>query len=277
MSEHAFTDIVSLVLDLDDRDIYNEVRSQIDLTVTTVVPDSGNLFADKTVQYSSTSDLFPDIHPASTHFNLDPSESKALTIYVEPGDTQITWGDVSAIGVDYVTLAQVAWIPPIVSSDQKSITLTVTNPSASHIMAFIALTATYNYLAVGATSHEETGMQTLLVKATAAESQQKYARRSMTLAWPVGQSQEETAAIATDTLNKKSEPKPRLTGHLQGTTDELIVQMLIRLIGDRITVVSTALAMSQDFYIASIHLEHAVGDVLKADWGLELAGPEPPS
>jgi hypothetical protein len=266
-----------ITLEFDDREIYNDIRSQIDITATTVVTDSPEQYANK-----DAFDMKEGIVP--------PSGSTTITLHPSAGDIAETWISQSAEGYHILGVWNPNADPPelawgnqagiwhvevfslqvtVNSSSSDFIDLTLTN-TTSYEIAGVAATAIYRYLSMDAATHEETGTKTLTVRELDETSKKLFGRRVMNLVWPLGQTQEQTVSLAQAYKARLKDPVPRLSMTVQGKTDDLITQIFTRKISDLITVINTDLGLNADCYINAINIYHDPFGLLTAEWTLEI-------
>ena len=260
MSLYTFTD-GRLVLKLSEREIYNDIRAQIDVTLTTVVTDSPPAAGGVRVVISKE-ELF-----------LTAGNSGSMSVNSKIGDPP---GLVWAVGGSFLTAGPgsytetLGWDLPttLSSSSDSSATYLVTNNKG--VDGYVHTSGVYSYPAVGATTHSESNTQTLTVLTSNPDSIQKYGRRVMDLVWPQGQSQADTIALAEAYANKYSEPVPTLTYTVLGKTVALVEQIFTRRISDLITIQQPDIGLSADFFINSVSIGNSRG-MVNATWGLEMA------
>jgi hypothetical protein len=249
-----------ITLEYSDREIYNDVRSQIDITVTTVVMDSPDTYAIKQAVY------------VGYESSLVNGATIQQTLYSKSGLTQITWqSSTAAAGGQYgvspnITTPRISCT--VVSTTSTSCTVSITNDSG-YDLSYVFSWVDYQYLSSGAVYSEKTGMSILTVRATDDTSIAKYGRRVFNMVWPLGQTQAETEALAQAYLQRYAEPIPLMTMNVWGKTDALITQIFTRKISDLITIVNTDLGLSADFYINQIDIYHDPYGLVTATWLLE--------
>ena len=274
MSLHTFTE-GRLILKLSEREIYNDIRAQIDVSLTTVVPD-GEAVYDNGFVYYFIGSLVSWYPPVET--DLGASETRSVTLSLSDwplrytkayGKTELTW--TSATGLAFDAASNMTPLPvSITAYDADSITFEVTNPNSSVAQADCMITLNYSCLALGATFHSENNTSTLSVLTSNPDSIQKYGRRVMDLVWPQGQTQADTIALAEAYASKYSEPVPTATYTIQGKNAELVEQIFMRRISDLITIVQADIGLSADFFIDSVNISNSQG-MANATWGLVMA------
>lgn len=254
--------MASMTVSFSDREIYNDIRSQIDITVTNVVID------DPLVSYGNE-----EYERYGNIYNLKNGESKSITITGPEAYKQsyLHWTGENAIG--YPISGSDTYILNIVvdSSDLDSITITVTNNSGIDLL-YAKVTAIYVYTSLTGIvpqSHTETGTETLTIRSIDATSIAAYGRRSMNLTWPLGQTQEQTQALADAYLVKYKDPVPVLTMSVLGKTQAIATTLLGLKISDLITIINTELGLNGDYYINTIDVSHNCDGLLLYTFGLE--------
>lgn len=280
MSLATFDDTMKfLTVEYDDREVYNDIRSEIDLTVTDVVLDADAVYGQDVA-----------ITGAKQVIGVGSSITATITVYATDRLPVIEWLDYSAVGyyttgvysggavpagyfviniggTSYLALEVVMQVG-LSSSDNKSINLSLTNVSGQTLAEYTAR-ATYKYLASDVVTHEETGIRTITIRETDDASILAYGRRVLNLTWPLGQTENQTLALAQAYLARYKDPVPRLRMTVYGKTDALIEQIFTRKISDLITVQNTTLGLNADFYINNINLYHDPYGLPIAEWTLE--------
>jgi hypothetical protein len=253
----TFNDTMAdIIYELDDREIYNDIRSQIDVTETIIVGDAGAEYDEKTI--------------VSSDFPLNESETRSVTLTVLTGHTALSWFGFLAYANYGIWSGPVSttWTPTVTSQDGTTIVFDVTNPQVKYA-ASAWVRATYRYLSRPEISHPETGQRTLTVRSTDTTSIAKYGRRVMYLPWPLGQTEVQMQTLVDAYKTRHSEPVARLSMTLLGRDDNLIVQILTRKVSELVTVVNTELGLNDTFYINTINPEHNIDGLLQARWTLE--------
>lgn len=254
-SVYTFTD-GHIVIKLNDREIYNDIRSQIDITLTPVVIDTPAVYGYDTPLWKATP-------PDFSIFNLGIGASKTVVIPTLNERSAISWSGAYAYAYGDSCSAT------ILSSDSGSATVEVANTDAKIIIvAFVS--ATYQYLKTGATSNTTTGSQTLTVLTSDAASIQKYGRRTFDMQWPQGQTQAEMETLSEAYCSKHCEPVPTAVYTVLGKTVALVEQIFTRRISDLITIQQPDIGLDADFFINSVSIGNS-GGLVKATWGLEMA------
>lgn len=262
MSVATFDDTMKdISITLGVREIYNDIRSAIDITVTNVVLDALEQYENETVyQYGAWGQS-----PGVFEMTID------ARIYWEGAWRTITnvsaWSDIVVQGsVSGGALTDLPYT--IVSNGASQLVLSITN-NLSGVLFECAVRANISFLNVPAIYHEETGEQTLTIRVTDETSIKKYGRRVMDLEWPLGQTQEVTQTIAEAYLTRFKEPIPFIEMVLLGKTDDLIEKIFTLVVSDLITVTNSALGLSGDFYINAKRISHSPFGLLECVLSLE--------
>jgi len=252
----TFSDTMAeIIYELDDREIYNDIRSEIDVTDTQIIVDTG-------AEY--------DTYNVGKYISLSGNETKSVTLYSREGDRSVTWVSAQAygyFGLDSELKDQI-FGATITSSTSTSVTIEVTNPFSTYCPD-VHVWATYSYLVSPETTHEESLIRTLQVRGIDNNSIAKYGRRVMNLTWPLGQTEAQMQSFVDKYCDRYSEPVARVTMTLLG--DTLITQILTRKISEKITVVNTRLGLNTNFYINAIDISHDASGLLEAKYTLEAA------
>jgi hypothetical protein len=252
----------TLSVEWDDREIYNDVRSEIDITTETVITEPGT---DPVYQTYLRSQRFSG--------TMAIGATRDVTITALPEHLSPTWlsAEADASGTDYDDPNNYKLPASLLSTSGSSAVYRVTNNTATSVNPF-ALNAWYQYTVTPAhdgTSHTDTGQQTITVRATDATSIAKYGRRTMNLTWPMGQTQEQMTALVNSYVAKYAEPVARLTMTVQGDSDTNIVEILTRKVSDKIEIICAALGLDGNFWIDSVAIGHNVFGVIEATWVCE--------
>jgi hypothetical protein len=304
----TFTDTMAdISIELNDREIYNDIRSKIDITEeTTTVGDGTPAGYNLWFLYAPG--------PYNTINNLLPGESRDITLYAKLGHTNVTWLKVWCRGASPDSIYDLSqsecvglggnWYPPydpsfpayshsicyfppntdqitvsilsqgtvvIGTTTRYYITIRVVNTSALKSDAMVEVI--YQYLAQEAIDGQvtvETMRRTLTVRATDATSIAKNGRRVMNLTWPLGQTQDQMQSLVEGYLERYKGAVAVGTMRIQGSTDALVVEILTRKVSDRITINHTTLSMvAVDFFINSVDIVHDTEGLLEATWQLE--------
>lgn len=280
MSVATFSDTMcKLICNIDDRKIYNDIRSEIDISETVVVLDE-----EATYSTFDTHDLVGIAgDPPYENFWHDLAPSANVEHYVYASKKH--WGYVTNwmsvyvrayyLQDGYVYLSSQFEVPITetykydggAGYDYKALASITNNESVNYSVYF--LYAIYEYQVAPIVTHNETNTYTVVVNVTDSSSIQKYGRRELNLTWALGQTQQQMEAIIAKYLALLKEPLPYLSMILKGSTDALILQILSRKISDRITIVNTRLGLNADFFINSVNVYHDNQGVLTGEYSIE--------
>jgi hypothetical protein len=249
----------TLTYEVDDREIYNDVRSEIEITEETIVTPPGS---DPVYAYGQTRRGIGD---------FDIMEEKDVWTENLTGLSGLTFMDGWGEGGVGFTLRLTATLVSVDTVGAYTHAVYhVVNDSGSLVVA--TLVANYMYTVAPAydgTPHTDTNQRTLTVRTTDATSIAKYGRRTMNLTWPMGQTQAQMQALVDSYISRFSEPIPRITMTVQGSTDAMVIHILTRKVSDKITVLCAPLGLAADFWIDSIEVSHNVYGILEAQWVCE--------
>lgn len=250
--------MADIIYELDDREIFNDIRSQLDYTETETVVD-----AEEDREYAWS------VQNAGKY--LDPGQSREGTLAVSSGRIATRW-EIQWHGAttgpphydDYYDYT-------VVLSDKTDTTCVVTFKNTGSLYAQVGAHVAYRYLysTTPEASHEETVFRTLMVRATDPTSIKKYGRRVMNLTWPMGATQEQSQSLVNSYANRYSEPIARVKMTLKGSDDTLRVQILTRKISEKITVISSDLGLNSDFFINNIDFSDNPDELIRLVWILE--------
>ncbi len=239
--------MMEVVYELDDREIYNDIISEI-------VRTRDNLILSEQGR-ENLRQVYVD-GPA-----LASGEEIPFTIYAE-GDDYVTkwwvahwgWGVAFDGSINLLGTTIVAEF-----NDHKDIL--VKNISLVDYERFIIIQKYY---------YVSPMIGTFRVRATDATSKAKYGRRVMNLTWPLVQTRANMQSMVDAYRERFKEPVARLSTIVRGSTDALIVQILSRRISDKITLVVDKLGLTAtDFFINSVEVSHSADGLLEARWMLE--------
>ena len=114
----------------------------------------------------------------------------------------------------------------------------------------------------------------LEVYASDDESITKYGKRTLNLTWPLGETEVVAQSIVDSYLAKYKEPFPTISVTFWAT-DDLIDRLLSRHISDRVEIISTLAKFDADCFIDKIDISWNPGEPLKVKWGLSYITAEP--
>ncbi len=258
--------MAEITYDLDDREIYNDIRAETEITETTT-----DLVTDEEAEYGTGhSSAIRDV-------TLYPGQSYSGIVHAPSSAPQFSWVRAMAQGsLDLANGSGIVYdnLPCVISSvNGYSCTITFTNNTPA-VLHRCSASAIYQYLVNGPVMHEETETKqlTYTIYATDETSKEAYGRCSRSLDWPLGQTKSQMQSIANAYLARYKDPYPRVTMRLLGSDDTKIALILALDISNRITVINSEIGMSANFFINSINLTHDLRDtgLLEATFDLEI-------
>jgi len=255
MSDFIINDTMAGIrCEIEDREIYNDIRSDTGISDTQTIIDSDPTYSRKYFH----------------RYTGLPADEKTYrrTFYVSEGTTALSWSIGSHSAADYDYNPYYNYYIKIVSSDSSKCVIEYKNTGSTG--ATLEYTISYRYLTSEGSSHEETIYSTLKVRATDDTSIRKYARRVMNLTWPEGTELTQMQALVDSYCVRYAEPMPKLTMTLKGSTNELLTDIMTGEISDTVTVTCTNLGLTaEDFFINSISIRIEIDGMPVATWGLE--------
>lgn len=275
MSEATFNNtMLDITLEYSDREIYNDIRSQVDITVVT--PGEGTWDSIEAVDtaigvysygtYSVDNGQYVDItlYTRATYYSALVWENPIADVSYIVAGGYFGVGNYVESGFYHATIEC-----SIVTSDNRSVTIRVTN-DIGYTIDILNVKCNYTYKKYEKVfGNPTTGTQSLTVHEENATSIALYGRRTMNLVWPLGQSEEQTRALALSYLARYKDPVPILRMTVIGKTDALIEQIYTRKVSDLITAINTELGMNADYYINNKRIYHDPFGLPVVDWTLE--------
>ncbi len=293
MSTFNATDLNQFTLEISDRDIYNDIRSETDVTTETEVQGDGTPEEHSQIEVPKDGNV-------KVVLAADSSENVVFT--AQTGHTDVTWVEAEVVyarrtreydiseaeceGADgtwfaagdtypsccyYPDIADTLGVQSMIRT-KTTWTVRITNPYSYEVRA--EPRAIYSYLSQEAiegpiTVHTHT--RTLTIRSTDATSIKKYGRRVMNLVWPMGQSEEQAQSLIDAYCDRYSEPVSFASMVIEGNTDAKITQILDMDIDDKHTFVHPGLDMNQDFFVnnISVTLNREGTGLLTGTFGLE--------
>jgi len=260
MSDFTVNDTMAEIrYELDDREIYNDIRSEIGILISETVVD-----ADPTYNWQSFT-RFPKIRAGDTirlHFTAE---------YASPSNWYI-----KSHSATYISCIHPYNISPYCDYSIKLVTIDgnrkkaveITNTGSSN--GSFRIVVRYKYKATDKITHEEITPVTLTVRATDSTSIREYARRVMNLTWSEGTEEDDMQTLVDHYLARYKDPVARVVCILKGSTDTLRTQIITREISDLITVVCANLGLNADCFINSISISGDPTGIPVCTWGLEI-------
>jgi len=221
--------------ELDDRFIYNDIRSSIGTTKTETVVDADPLYEWR---------LWQEYHslpnPGETTFRY-------FTASVDP----VAWRLRDILCYDYSYVPYSGFQIDLITVDDpngRAIELKNTGSSGGTIKYIVE----YKCLVADVVTHEESVFSTMTVRAYDETSILQYGRRTMNLVWPVGATEQQMQSIVDRYLAKHKDPAARLVVTLKGENDTIRAIIFGCEISEDVTVVCANLGLNDAFYIDSI-------------------------
>lgn len=220
-------DAIELGYDLDDQNIFNKIIAKAEYEETETIATEQT--ATDTISVTIKTDYF-----------------KYYTVALCPQDTVLSWGTPKVYGkVDGEWQLVSPQDPEVVSTSAHKMEVKFF-PYGSSIWYKITCDYTYSYWEY---TDETTTVETEHT-AEDADSIAKYGLRTKLLDLPFKLNAQGLAeSLVNSYLSYYKEPHAKVQLTIIGKTDELLTQILTRHVSDRITVISSALGLSADFYI----------------------------
>lgn len=252
----------SFALEISAREIYNDIRSECDVTaILTVRPDA-------------TPDLFETFRAGAWAEPILAGTTQQIVATADPDHSEVVWQDISSFSFGPETLlgwgqgaceelggywryssmlrTSLCSLPQelvdqdvefeIVHRGDTTCTIELTNNSAYDIRGVWYV----QYIAV---SPE---LRYIKQRATNTVSIRKYGRRVMNLPWPLGITPTQMQSLIDNYCERYSEPVSLASMSLEGDTDAKITQILGIRIDDKHEIVHAGLDMTQEFFVNSI-------------------------
>jgi len=254
MSDFTVNDTMAEIrLELDDREIYNDIRSEIGIIESETVVDVDATYSWKV--YARRMEVpppFPHIRMFLTSLS-NPISWKIGTHHAEDADGKSYYDyDIKLESTD--------------DSRGKAVKITNTGSKTMHIYFEVKV----KYKTSDTVTHEESVASTLAVRATGSTSIRKYGRRVMNLTWAEGTGESAMQSLVEHYIDRYVEPVARLSCVIKGTTDALRLQIIGREISDTITVICTNLGLNADCFINSITIKDGPTGIPVGTWELEI-------
>lgn len=258
MSDFTVNDTMSQIrYELDDREIYNDIRSEIGILINETIVDADPTYSWKHWHRSILQapgslwlKMFTASQPNPTFWELIDESAKDTdgnpyydyNIYIEDTDDDRIKG--------------------------------VFSKNTGSKVATIKYTLRYKYLTAERVTHEELIPETLRVRATDTTSILQYGRRVMNLTWSEGTEEGAMQVLVDNYLTRYKDPIARLMVVIKGSIDALRTQIITREISDRLTIVCAGLGLNTDFFINSITITDGPVGIPICTWGVEEQRPE---
>jgi len=252
-------ELSSFTLEISDREIYNDIRAECDVTeILTVRPDATpDLF--ETFSAQTTSQAIPANSTVEVIATADEDHSEIVWLdiidYSFHPETILGWGQgaceqlggywrwSSSLGTSLCTLPQsevagdVEW--EIVSRDETTCTVEVINNSDYELrgvwrIAYLALTPETRYIKLRSIDEDSIA---------------KYGRRVMDLPWSMGITPNTMQSLIDSYCEHHAEPACLASMTLEGSSDAKITQILAMDIDDEHRIIHAGLDMDDDFFV----------------------------
>lgn len=257
-------ELSSFTLELSDREIYNDIRAECDVTeILTVRPDATpELFDTFSCQTKSQAIAANSTVELTATADEDHSEIVWLEIidYSFHPETILGWGQgaceelggywrwSSSLGTSLCTLPQsivegdVEW--DIVSTSATTCTIEVINNSDYELrgvwrVAYMALTPETRYIKLRSTDDD---------------SIDKYGRRVMDLVWPLGITPNQMQSLIDNYCEHHCEPVCLASMTIEGHDDTSIEQILDMDIDNKHQIIHAGLDMDEEFFVNNMNI-----------------------
>jgi len=257
VSDYTINDTMAdLRYELDDRFIYNDIRSELGYSVTeTVVDDS----EPATYEWRLWQMYHALPAPGYTTFQY----------FTATLGTPIEWRvrNVTAHDYDYAPYTGFT-INLIATNDTLTKAAEIKNTGSSN--GTIGYIVEYKLLISEAVeyTHEETTWNTLQVRATDSDSINKYGRRTMNLVWPTGATENQMQSVVDHYCDKYKEPAARLSLTLKGKDDTNLAIIYQAEVSQTVQAINARLGLNDLFYIDSIEIHGGIDDIPICTLGL---------
>ena len=256
MPNFTIDKLAEIRYELDEREIYNDIRSEIGVLISETIVDADPTYNWQvftryaTVAAGDTVRLiFEADHTSATNWQL---HAHAAVWRPFPG----FWLPYYDYAIDFAT---------VVSPWKYRVKIENTGPYEARFVIGVK----YKYQATEIVTHEGLIPLLLTVRATDATSIRKYGRRVMNLTWSEGTPYDAMQSVIDFYLLRHKEPVPRLRGTIKGTTDTLRTQIIATEISDTITIICAELGLNADFFVNAISINDDPTGIPVCKWGLE--------
>lgn len=257
--------MIDIIYELDDREIYNDIRSETIVESEEEIDDShweeGTITTTRGTSYYASD-------TAKEHMSLLGLPSDVTREDV----ISVTWsGELHHKGGSGWTITDCNLSVRLHDTLKRCYVMVPvdTGPSGYPDLYNGDLHITYNGEEWAEESHLETVYTTISVHAEDVLSMAKYGRRSMNLIWPAGANEVQSQSIVDSYCTRYSEPVARCLVTLIGKNDTLRLQMLIRTMSDKITLISSHLGLSTDFWINKVDYQDFPDRLPQVVWVVE--------
>lgn len=257
MSDFTINDTMAeICYELDDREIYNDIRSEIGTLISETVVD-----ADPTYNWQIFT-RYATVLPGETIkliYQADHATASNWQLYAHAAVYRASVGDWQPYYDYAIDLEEITALTKYAVNIENT---------GSYEASFV-IGVKYKYLAAEQITHEQLVPLLLSIQTTDATSIKEYGRRVMNLTWSEGTSREAMQAIIDYFLARHKDPVARLRATIKGKTNALMTQFTTREISDLVTVVCTNLGINADYFINSISISDDSTGVPVCTWGLE--------
>jgi len=250
VADYTINDTMAdLTYQLDDRFIYNDIRSELG--------------------YSTTETILDDTDPAvyewrlwQRYHALPAPGYTTFQYFTATVGSPLAWRirNVTAHDYDYAPYTGYT-INLIDTSETLTKAVEIKNTGSSN--GTIGYIVEYKLLISEAVeyTHEETTWNTLQVRATDSDSIDKYGRRTMNLVWPTGATENQMQAVVDRYCEKYREPAARLTLTLKGKDDTNLGIIYQAEVSETVQVINANLGLNDLFYIDSIEIHEGIDGI----------------
>jgi hypothetical protein len=273
------SELQGFAIDLSDREIYNDIRAECDLTeILTLRPDA-------------TPEFFDSFKADAWAWHVLPHSQLDIIATADPNHSNIVWKNVVAYGFSPVTILgwaqgecealggdwryssllgetlcmlpqslvdqDVSW--EIIARNATSCIIRITNDSDYEIRGVWYI----EYLALPSEKRYQK------LRAINEASIAKYGRRVMDLEWPLGQHPTMMQSMIEGYCERYCEPICTASVRIEGKNDDLIEKILSLKIDDKHEFMHPGLEMTEQFFINNVDVHHDVNAVIEGIYDLE--------
>ena len=224
--------------ELDDRDIYNDIRSETGLSGTETVTDSDPSYAWK--KWSRSHKL--------------PSPGVTKFRYYEAMMPNPSWSsNLSASATDMTGAPYYDYAISLIDTNEDN-TKAVELKNTGSSEGWIHYTVKYKYLVTEGQTHEETTYSIMSVRVVDTVSQLQFGPRVMNLLWPEGVSENAMRAECNAKLAWHKDPVSRAYVSMKGTTHAIRELIFEAEIDDIVTIACANLGLNADFRLKELDI-----------------------
>jgi len=260
MSDFTVNDTMAKIrYEIDEREIYNDIRSEIGTTITEVVLDSDTTYSwgwwERTILLAPFAQAVRQFDSGVVAYDWKFSSTQGHAYTMPYAGAEAYYDYELSFTLD-------------ATGNTAYVTIKNTGARNCRIVYYFGR----KYLSADQITHEELVPSILTVRATDATSIRKYGRRVMNLTWTEGTKEEAMQTLVEHYLERYKDPVGKLACVIKGVTDTLLTQIITREISDIITVISSGLGLNADCFINTITISddvHSAGTPV-CTWGLEV-------